>query len=111
MTFRIKNNKAIVLFVFSTLALYIHELYRLSLGCPRVLGECYLDGVDRYIYVYLCLLTWDVYFRVICIMVDFWQATRDVIFHMVHTPGQTPLERLYSHPHAYLIHTFTRLDS
>lgn len=54
MTFGIKNNKAIVLFVLSSLALYIHELYRLSLGCPRVLGECYLDGSDRYIYVYLC---------------------------------------------------------
>ncbi len=72
MTFRIKNNKAIVLFVFSTLALYIYELYRLSLGCPRVLGECYLDGADRYIYVYLCLIT----LIYICIAVFFLRVIK-----------------------------------
>lgn len=65
MTFTIKNNKAIVLFILSSLSLYIHELYRLSLGCPRVLGECYLDEADKYIYIYL----FSLYLIYICITI------------------------------------------
>ena len=49
----IKKNKAVFLFISSSLILYFHELYRLYLGCPRVLGECYADGADRFILIYL----------------------------------------------------------
>ncbi len=44
----LKKNKAILLFTSSSLILYIHELYRLYLGCPRVLGDCYIDGADKF---------------------------------------------------------------
>ena len=48
MKIKFKKNKAILLFTFSSLILYIHELYRLYLGCPRVLGDCYIDGADKF---------------------------------------------------------------
>jgi hypothetical protein len=48
----LKNNKAILIFIISFIALYFHELYRLSLGCPRVLGECYIDGAYDYYLAY-----------------------------------------------------------
>ena len=48
MKVKLKKNKAILLFTSSSIILYIHELYRLYLGCPRVLGDCYIDGADRF---------------------------------------------------------------
>ena len=48
MIVKLKKNKAILLFISSSLILYIHELYRLYLGCPRVFGDCYIDGADKF---------------------------------------------------------------
>lgn len=48
---KILKNRVILLFIFSSSILYVHELYRLFLGCPRVLGECYLEGADRFLIV------------------------------------------------------------
>ncbi len=48
----LKNNKAILIFIISSISLYFHELYRLSLGCPRVLGDCYIDGAYDYYFAY-----------------------------------------------------------
>jgi hypothetical protein len=47
-----KKNKAIAVFMISSVVLYMHELYRLSLGCPRVLGDCYIDGSYDYYLAY-----------------------------------------------------------
>ena len=43
-----QKNKTLLIFFVSCVVLYIHELYRLFIGCPRVLSECYVDGADRF---------------------------------------------------------------
>lgn len=59
-----KKNKIILLFLLSSIALFMHELYRLYIGCPRVLGDCYIDGADRFrlisfmsqYFIFVCLI-------------------------------------------------------
>jgi len=48
----LKNNKTILLFTISSITLYFHELYRIFLGCPHVLGDCYIEGAYDYFFVY-----------------------------------------------------------
>lgn len=69
-----KKNKAIAFFIISSVLLYIHELYRLSLGCPRVLGECYIDGADRFRFISFI----SQYFIFICLIIFFYRLLRSL---------------------------------
>jgi hypothetical protein len=59
-----RKNKIILLFLVSSIALFMHELYRLYIGCPRVLGDCYVDGADKFrlisfmsqYFIFVCLI-------------------------------------------------------
>lgn len=80
-----KNNKIILLFLLSSLVLYIHELYRLYVGCPRVLGECYIDGADKFrlisffsqYFIFICLLTFC--YRILRRLYQFFKPKEIVI--------------------------------
>jgi uncharacterized membrane-anchored protein YitT (DUF2179 family) len=69
-----KKNKAIAVFMISSVVLYMHELYRLSLGCKRVLGECYIDGAnDFYLIHYLSF-----YLIAICFIIFAWRIIKKI---------------------------------
>jgi hypothetical protein len=79
-----KKNKAIAVFIINSVVLYIHELYRLSLGCPRVLGECYIDGADRFIFIsffsqnliFVCLIIF--FYRLLRSLYIFFKPKREI---------------------------------
>ncbi len=80
-----KKNKAIAVFLISSVVLYIHELYRLSLGCPRVLGDCYIDGADRFRFIsffsqYFMFVSFIIFFyRLLRSLYIFFKPKREVI--------------------------------
>jgi hypothetical protein len=73
-----KKNKAIAVFIISSFILYIHELYRISLGCKRVLGECYIDGAnDFYLIHYLSF-----YLIAICLIIFAWRIIKKIYLYI-----------------------------
>jgi hypothetical protein len=74
----IKKDFVILVFFTSLVLLFLHELYRLFLGCPRVLGDCYIDGADDYILIFFIT---NVLIR-ICIIVFFYRLIKKFYYYL-----------------------------
>ncbi len=72
------KNKAIAVFMTSSIVLYIHELYRLSLGCPRVLGDCYIDGAYDYYLAYAI----SIHLMQICLLIFICRLIKKILLFL-----------------------------
>lgn len=49
---RILKNKLIAIALASLTVIITNGLYRLSIGCRGMFSDCYIEGVDKFIYLY-----------------------------------------------------------
>lgn len=49
---KLLKNKLIAIAFVSLMIIIANGLYRLSIGCRGMFSDCYIEGVDKFIYLY-----------------------------------------------------------